>query len=127
MGSKTIEQQPAREHKLKRLSVVSWALSWYVLMLVSGLVIGEAAYYLWPHMFMLFLGLESYPAFIGSLVLGAVSIWVAAKLISRSRLVKRLGGVSKSIAGVVCVVATLCLLVFMAWNVAVYFGWPTMV
>lgn len=103
-----------------------WALACYVVMPAASVLFGEAVLFVWPHLPMLRLGVESVVGFAAMLLFGAVSILVSGWWLSRLRPKWAAFGFIRSIAlGLALAVGTVSTLVALAWCFALALGKAT--
>lgn len=101
------------------------ALGWYVLLPLSSLVIGELEFFPWPHLFMMWLGWETWAMFASAQLIGAVAIVAVGLLVRRWRPF-RVESFAKAVPiGLLLTAGTLALLLAGAFTAAVLLGWDT--
>jgi hypothetical protein len=111
---------------MKRLPViVASALYWYALIPLSALVVGELAFFPWPHIFMMWLRWDSWFGLAAALIIGALAIAGAGFFLDRFGPFRTVSPARAALIGLLLAVATLGILLATAWTVATLAGWPT--
>jgi hypothetical protein len=103
--------------------VTAWGLSYYALLLFSGIFLGEAAYFLWPQLFLFWLRLDSMVAFVTAVLAEGILIFFVGEKVNDS-LVQAQHPIPAALAGLGTLAITIGGLLFVAWNVAEFMDWP---
>lgn len=101
------------------------ALCWYALLLLLRLPFGEAVFFPWPHLFMMWLGLESNLGLAFALGVGGLAIVAAGIPLRRFTFLRPARLLAAMATGLVLAAVTLIVLLVAAWVVATLAGWPT--
>lgn len=101
------------------------ALGWYALVPLLGMIVGEAAFFPWPHLFMMLLGLDSTAGLVVAILIGGIAIAAAGLLLRRFAVFRSTGLAGVAIWGLLLAIGALLALLMGAWAFAALAGWPT--
>jgi hypothetical protein len=120
------ERREARGDQMSKVPLpVLAALGWYALLMLSGLVVGELAFFPWPHLFMMWVGWKSAGSFVLALLIGAAAIGLLGVLLRRAPAFRTRTPWKAILAGLALAAGALVLLLVGAWVTATLLGWPT--
>ena len=110
---------------MKNLTLTAkFGLVEYIAFLASGVVIGEAVFFPWPNLFMFWLRSDSVIGFVLSVSAGAIAIIFVSHAVERVLPVLKERPVHAAFGGIVATITSLVILLFLAWNTAMFMGWP---
>ena len=106
----------------RQTAATSWAIAIYLILPLSSLVVGEASFFIWPQIVMLWLRLESFLAFIALIMFPILVFHVLNNIFNR--MVESWLRFPSSLAGIILVVCFLILAHVIAAMFALIMGWP---